>query len=103
MVKILQTPDDDVKQVAAAMSEFEKSHESAECIVYRYNPASIRVKIVDAVFHGRSRSERHDYAMQFLRNLPEDTLAQISILLCLEPNENSLMNLEFEEPVPSQV
>lgn len=103
MVKVLQQADDAVDQVAGVLSEFQKSHESADCTVYRYNPASIRVKIVDPVFHGRSKGERHDYAMRFLRSLPEDVLAQISILLCLEPGETSLLDLEFSDPSRSQV
>jgi len=103
MVKIIRQSDDAVNQVADALAVFERDHESAECIVYRYNPASIRVKIVDMVFYGRSRGERHDYAMQFLRSLPEDVLSQISILLCLEPGESSLMDLEFQDPAQSQL
>lgn len=103
MVKILQQADDAVDQVAAALSEFEASHEDAECMVYRYNPASIRVKIVDAVFHGRSKGERHDYAMRFLRKVPDDALAQISILLCLEPGESSLLDLEFLDQTRSRI
>ena len=102
MVKILQQSDDAVEEAAAALSEFEKSHEHAECVVYRYNPASIRVRIVDAIFHGRSKGERHDYAMRFLRKLPEDVLAQISILLCLEPGESALLDLDFHDPTRSQ-
>lgn len=101
MVKILQQTDDVVDQVAMALAEFEKSHEGAECAVYRYNPAAIRVKIVDAVFHGRTKGERHDYAMRFLRRLPEDVLAQISILLCLEPGESSFLDQEFHESARS--
>jgi stress-induced morphogen len=103
MVKILQQTDDVVDQIAAALAEFEKSHESSECAVYRYNPASIRVKIVDAVFQGRSKGERHDYAMRFLRHLPEDVLAQISILLCLAPGDSSLLDLEFHDPTRSRL
>lgn len=103
MVKILQQPDNAVEQVATALARFEESHEFAECAVYRYNPASIRVKIVDAVFHGRSRGDRHDYAMRFLRQLPEDVLAQISILLCLEPGESSFLDLEFHDPTCSRL
>jgi hypothetical protein len=103
MVTVLQQTDDAVDQVAAALSEFERSHEYAECTVYRYNPASIRVRIVDAVFHGRSKGERHDYAMRFLRKLSEDVLAQISILLCLEPGEASLLDLEFHDPTRSRL
>ena len=103
MVKILQKTDDAVDHVAAALAEFENTHEHAECLVYRYNPASIRVRLVDVIFGGRSKSERHDYAMRFLRSLPEDVLAQISILLCLEPGETSLLDLEFHDPTQSQL
>jgi hypothetical protein len=103
MVKVLQQADEAVEQVAAALSEFEKSHPDAECIVYRYNPASIRVRIVHAVFHGLSKGERHDYALGYLRELPEDVLAQVSILLCLEPGETSLLDLEFHDPTRSRL
>ena len=102
MAKILQETDDAVEQVAAALSKFEDSHEDADCVVYRYNPASIRVKIVSPVFHDHSKSERHDYAMGFLRSLPEDVLAQISILLCLEPGESSVLDREFYDSARSQ-
>jgi hypothetical protein len=97
MVKISEQTDNAVDQIATALAKFEESHEGSECAVYRYNPAAIRVRIVNAVFHGRSRSDRHDYAMRFLRHLPEDVLAQISILLCLEPGERSLLDLEFRD------
>ena len=103
MVKILQQTDNVVDQVAAVLVEFEGSHERAECVVYRYNPASIRVKIIDEVFHDRSKGERHDYVMGFLRRLPEDVLAEISILLCLAPGEFSLLDTEFHDPDRSQL
>ncbi len=98
MVKILDDADDAVDQVATALEAYETSHKGSECFVRRYNPASIRVKIVDTTFHGRSKGERHDYARRFLRTLPEDVLSQISVLLCLEPDESSLLNLEFHDP-----
>ncbi len=101
MVKILQEPDEAVEQIAAVLKEYERSHEGSECLVYRYNPASIRVKIVDETFHGQSKGERHDYARGFLSRLPEDVLSQISVLLCLEPGENSLVDLEFHDPTRS--
>ncbi len=103
MVKILRQSDGDVEQVANALREFEKSHEHASCLVYRYNPASIRVKIIDPIFAGRDRSERHDYAMRYLRKLPDDVLSQISLLLCLEPGEPSFMDLEFNDPSKSML
>lgn len=103
MVKVLKQPDATVEQIAAALGEFDKAHEDAECIVYRYNPSSIRIRIVASIFSGRSKSERHDYAMRYLRGLPDDAVSEISILLCLEPGERSLVDLEFQDPTVSQL
>ena len=98
MPKILREADEAVKQVAAVLAEYEKSNAGSECVVYRYNPASIRVKIVDETFHDQSKGERHDSARHFLSRLPEDVLAQISVLLCLEPGESALLDIEFQDP-----
>jgi hypothetical protein len=75
MVAILQEPDQAVKHIAAALEVYEQTHPAATCFVYRYNPAAIRVKIIDPTFHGQSKGERHDYAWGFLRSVPEDALA----------------------------
>ena len=101
MVTILQEPDHAVAHIAAALEVYEHTHEEAACFVYRYNPAAIRVKIIDPTFHGRSKGERHDYVWGFLRSVPEDILAQISVLLCLEPGESVPLDLEFHEPIRS--
>jgi hypothetical protein len=101
MVQILQEPDKAVEQIAATLEGYEHAHTGATCLVYRYNPASIRVKIIDSTFHGWSKGERHDYAWGFLSRLPEDVLAQISVLLCLEPGERAPLDLEFHEPTRS--
>ena len=50
MVTILHEPDDAVEHLAAALKVYEQSHEAAACFVYRYNPAAIRVKIIDPPF-----------------------------------------------------
>jgi len=97
MVKILRDRDEAVEQVGAALEEYEAENSGAECSVYRYNPASIRVKIVDSGFHGRSKGERHDHAWRFLQRLPEDVLSQISVLLCLDHGEPSFLDAEFQE------
>ena len=101
MVKILQEPDHAVEQIAAALESYEHAHNAAACVVYRYNPASIRVKIIDQTFHRQSKGERHDYAWGFLRGLPEDVLVQVSVLLCLEPGESTSLDVEFHEPTRS--
>lgn len=98
MAKILHETDAAVVQVATALEEYKQANPGAEGLVYRYNPASIRVKIVDARFHGLSKGERHDYAWQLLSHLPEDILAQISVLLCLAPGESALLDTEFDDP-----
>jgi hypothetical protein len=72
MVTRLQEPDHAVEHIAAVLEVYEQTYEAAACFVYRYNPAAIRVKIIDPTFHGRSKGERHDYAWGFPRRLPED-------------------------------
>jgi len=42
--------------IAAALEVYELNHEAAACFVYRYNPAAIRVKIIDPIFHGWSKA-----------------------------------------------
>jgi hypothetical protein len=101
MVTILHEPDHAVERIAAALEVYEQTHEGAVCFVYRYNPAAIRVKIIDPAFHGRSKGERPDYAWGFLQSVPEDILAQISVLLCLEPGESASLDVEFHEPTRS--
>lgn len=72
---------------------------------YRYNPASIRVRVVDKKFKGKSIPEREDRVLPLIRQLPEDIQADIMVLLMLTPDETaeSLMNLEFEKPTPSML
>jgi len=101
MVQILQEPDNAVEQIALTLEDYEHAHTGATCLVSRYNPASIRVRIIDNTFHGWSKGERHDYAWGFLSRLPEDVLAQISVLLCLEPGERAPLDWEFHESTRS--
>jgi stress-induced morphogen len=75
---------------------------------YRYNSASIRVRVVDPRFKGKSTAKRDAMVERLIRELPEETQAEIMTLLTLTPeevsdsfNRKSLMNLEFEDPSPS--
>jgi hypothetical protein len=81
-------------------------HPGARIDVYRYNSASIRIRIIDAVYKGMDLTERDAEVWDVLqRHLSEDTFSQISLLLLLAPSEakSSLMNLEFENPTPSRL
>ena len=72
---------------------------------YRYNSASIRVRVVDEAFRGKSRPERDKMVATLLEQLPEETYSDVMILLLLTPEEvdGSLMNMEFENPAPSRI
>jgi hypothetical protein len=77
---------------------------------YRYNPASIRVRVIDARFEGLSREERDGMVEPHLDRLPERTQADIMTLFTFAPSEVQLApkslrefakNLEFDNPSPS--
>ena len=79
---------------------------------YRYNPASIRVRVIDPRFEGLSTEERLTLVEAALDRLPEQTQADIITLLAFAPSELSpsagpsrtlLRNLEFDEPTPSML
>jgi stress-induced morphogen len=74
---------------------------------YRYNSASVRVRIIDPRFEGKSTEERDAMVEPLLEQLPEGIQADIMNLLTLYPDETSksfkafFANSEFEEPSPS--
>ena len=76
---------------------------------YRYNSASIRVRIIDPRFHGKSNEQRDAMVEPLLDHLPKDTQADIMNLITLSPEEaaesagNFLVNAEFEEPSKSML
>lgn len=71
---------------------------------YQYNPASIRVRVIDARFEGQSNEQRDEMVEPVLATLPEETQAKIINLYTFAPNElkqfsrASLLNEEFEHP-----
>lgn len=70
---------------------------------YRFNWASIRIRIVDERFDNMSRIDREELVLPLIRKLPEKTRRDITMLVLLAPGEESgsLLNLEFEDPRPS--
>jgi hypothetical protein len=75
---------------------------------YRFNSVSIRVRVIDPRFTGKSDEERDAMVEPLLKQLPPDTQADIMNLLTLSPDEvgadftrKSLVNLEFEDPSES--
>jgi stress-induced morphogen len=75
---------------------------------YRFNSASIRVRVVDDRFEGKSIAEREAMVLPLFKKLPKKTRDDILFLLTLAPSEQrtfrqTLMNLEFEQPLPSEL
>ncbi|HHK42021.1 MAG TPA: hypothetical protein ENJ50_06335 [Planctomycetaceae bacterium] len=77
---------------------------------YRYNPASIRVRVIDPRFEGLTLEQRDALVEPYLRQLPERTQADIVSLFTFAPSElqqehksprEYLLNSEFEDPSPS--
>lgn len=76
---------------------------------YRYNSASIRVRVVDECFKGLSREQRDDLVEPILSQLDASIQADIMNLLLLYPGEEldsvraQLFNEEFEHPSRSML
>lgn len=71
---------------------------------YRYNPASIRLRLVSPRFKGKNRVEREKMVLPVLKkHLSEETWQDLTLVLLLTPEElgDSLTNLEFKDPTPS--
>ena len=77
---------------------------------YRYNSASIRLRVIDQRFEGLPIENRDALIEPVLAQLPERTQADIITLLTFAPSEvierskssrQLVLNTEFEEPSPS--
>lgn len=97
--------DDIVRQIADVLKDYEMQHPRAQIDLYRQNPASVRIRIIDPDFAGADESERQDAVWAVLDHLPEETQSDISMLVLLAPAETSrsMANLEFDDPVPSRL
>ncbi len=79
---------------------------------YRYNAASIRVRVIDERFNGMPREKRDGMVEPYLEQLPERTQADIMTLFTFAPSDlqqapktlkEFLLNTEFEDPSPSML
>ena len=99
-------PDRSVERILKTLVEtYGAQHPSARIEAYRYNSASIRIRITDPDFKGRNRVEREGAVWPIIEGLPEDDREQIMVLLLITPKEKktSLMSLEFDKPTPSRL
>lgn len=95
-------PDTVVKAIKAALARYASDHPGAKFDLYRRNPASVRVRVIDASFRNLNRASRHEQVWSYLDGLDKEVLADVSWLLLLSPDEasSSLSSEEFEDPAP---
>jgi len=74
---------------------------------YRYNSASIRVRVIDSRFEGMPREKRDGLVEPYLAQLPEEIQRDIVTLFTFAPSElretsttyrEFLLNTEFDDP-----
>lgn len=79
---------------------------------YRYNSASLRVRVIDKRFESIAREERDTIVEPFLDKLPPSTQSDIITLVLLAPSEfekpsetfrEFMLNTEFENPSPTML
>ncbi len=79
---------------------------------YRYNSASIRVRVIDRRFQGMPTETRDAMVEPHLEQFPERTQADIMNLLTFAPStlqqtpktfKEFLLNAEFDDPSPSML
>jgi stress-induced morphogen len=77
---------------------------------YRYNSASIRVRVVDSRFEGLPREQRDGMVEHYLDQLPPETQRDIVTLFTFAPSDlqpmpttlrERMLNAEFDQPSPS--
>jgi stress-induced morphogen len=101
-------PDRQIREIDKTLkSEFPSLSESVDDVVRRYHSASIRMRLIDQVFQGKSLADREQIALRALAKLPEAVADSITMLLTLTPDEaarqDSIMNAEFCHPNKSNL
>jgi stress-induced morphogen len=96
--------DASVLKVLKTLKEgYQPNHPKAAIEAYRYNSASIRIRIIDPDFEGLDLVERDEMLRPLLRTLPEEVGADITLLILITPKERkrSPGSVEFDYPSPA--
>jgi hypothetical protein len=101
----VKRPDPNLRQIVNVLGGYEKAHPQGEIEAYRQNSVSVRIRILNPEFAGKSRAQREEEVWAVLNKLPEEAVAEISLLLLLTPEEakHSFASVEFDDPIPSRL
>jgi hypothetical protein len=104
-VKIRGKADPMLEEIKTALTAYVRRHADAQIVLYRRNPVSIRVRIIDPSFAKLERDARNRRAWRYLRKASDEAQSDISMLVLLAPDETELShaNLEFEHPSRSRL
>ena len=95
-----------------SVEEFLRQAGFQQVDAYRYNAASIRLRVIDSQFESLSREQRDALVEPYLDQLPEQTQADIMTLFTFAPSELQQsprtfrefhLNQEFDDPSPSSL
>lgn len=97
--------DEVIEKIISALRTYEADHQSARIDLYRQNSVSVRVRIIDAGFRGKSKPQRSQQVWSYLGSLSDEVQGDISTVILLTPEETkmSFANFEFEDPVASSL
>src|SRR5438045_2706506 len=78
-------------------AEYGSKHPRAKIEAYRYNPASVRVRIIDPDFKGIDPIDREELVWPIIDRLPDGIISDITALVLITPTERmrTPMSLEF--------
>lgn len=94
------------------MVETRLSRQFKQVDAYRYNSASIRVRVIDPRFEGMKREQRDALVEAGLDKLPPETQRDIVTLFTFAPSELTqtpetfrefMQNTEFDDPSPTML
>lgn len=92
-----------IENIIESLRGYEADHPNAQIDLYRQNPVSVRVRIIDPDLACLDWVDRHKYVWKYLDSLDDESQSDITSLILLTPDETgrSFANFEFEDPVPS--
>ena len=103
-IEILGATDPVVDEFCERLKEYASLRPDAKIELYRHNPYSIRVRVIDDQFRGKTKVMRHREVWPILEKLPEDTLSELSFLVLIPPEERDsvMSSREFDgKPIAS--
>ncbi len=103
---------DSMRTEESRMVERELGKHFERVDAYRYNSASLRVRVLDPRFENRTREARDRAVERQIAKLPDDIQREIVAIFCFAPSEIQdphknfrafTLNSEFESPSPSRL